>query len=170
MIDFINTILYILPAYVANSSPVVLGGGDAIDRGAKIGNNRVLGKSKTIMGFFGGLFAGVLIAAILAYAVEIPFFPSRNYQLYGGIALSFGTVVGDLAGSFIKRRMGIEEGKPFILDQFAFLIVALLFAYPFTMIPFYSWDNLLYLAVLTYVLHIGSNIVANRLGIKKVPW
>lgn len=170
MIDPINTILYILPSYVANSSPVVLGGGRPIDGGAHIGGNRVLGKSKTIMGFFGGLLAGIFVAAILAYAVEIPFFPSRNYQLYGGIALSFGTVVGDLLGSFLKRRLGIEEGKPFIVDQLAFLVVALLMAYPFTMIPFYSLDNLLYLAVLTYVLHVGSNIVANKIGIKKVPW
>lgn len=170
MIDFVNTILYILPAYIANSSPVVLGGGKAIDGGAKIMNKRVFGDSKTIMGFFGGLFAGILAVIILAYTIEIPFFPSRNFQIYGGIALSFGTVIGDLVGSFIKRRLDIEEGKPFIVDQFMFLIFALIFAFPFTMIPFYNWDNLLYLVVLTYILHIGSNVVANRIGIKKVPW
>ncbi|MEM2963772.1 MAG: CDP-archaeol synthase, partial [Candidatus Anstonellales archaeon] len=57
----------------------------------------------------------------------------------------------------------------FLLDQLTFLIVAIVFAYPFAD-GLYSVPSLLFLFILTYFLHVGFNILANKIGLKKVPW
>jgi CDP-diglyceride synthetase len=78
-------------------------------------------------------------------------------------------MAGDLLGSFIKRRSGIEEGKQFFLDQVLFIIVALAFGYP-VLGGYYTIGLIVIILLLTYVFHVLFNVIANRLGIKKVPW
>jgi CDP-2,3-bis-(O-geranylgeranyl)-sn-glycerol synthase len=91
-------------------------------------------------------------------------------QFIGGFLLSLGTMLGDAIGSFIKRRMKIQPGKQFALDQLSFLIVALVLVYPAVNKSVYEPLGLLLLFVLTYFLHSGTNFIANRLGLKSVPW
>lgn len=80
-------------------------------------------------------------------------------------------MLGDLAGSFIKRRMRIQRGHPsLILDQLSFLLFALLFSIPYVPAGFLALYSVAFLFVLTYLLHVLTNIFANRLGLKKVPW
>lgn len=173
--QIIMLVLFILPSYFANSVPVLLGGGRAIDNGAKMGDGqRVFGDGKTVRGFFAGVFAGVLVGAL-----EGAFLPGTSLDIYNGSAqayaaagflLGLGTMAGDLLGSFVKRRQGVMQGKPsLILDQLTFLAVALLFAYPLAA-HILTLEAVLFLFVLTYFVHIGANILANRLGLKKVPW
>ncbi|MEM2192310.1 MAG: CDP-archaeol synthase [Candidatus Hadarchaeales archaeon] len=58
---------FILPAYVANATPVVLGGGRPIDGGRKFIDGRpIFGPGKTIRGFIAGLIAGSLVGLVQA--------------------------------------------------------------------------------------------------------
>ncbi len=87
-----------------------------------------------------------------------------------GFRLGAGTMTGDHVGSFIKRRQGVAQGKPsWIMDQLMFLFFAFLFSYPLAA-HLLSLESVLFLTVLTYFVHISANILANRWGLKKVPW
>ncbi|MDE1855147.1 MAG: CDP-2,3-bis-(O-geranylgeranyl)-sn-glycerol synthase [Candidatus Micrarchaeota archaeon] len=154
-------ILFILPAWIANGAPVVFGGGAPLDFNKKLNGRPIFGKHKTIRGTVAGLLCGFLAATAISL-----FFP---YLLAAGLALSIGTIAGDLAGSFIKRQTGLKEGASvMLLDQYSFFVVALLFSLPFGNTP--SIIGLVVLAVLTGVLHKGTNMLAHKARIKQVPW
>ena len=60
--NFIEAIIFIFPAFVANAAPVLLGRGSRfnapIDGGRYwVDNRRILGDGKTIRGFSGGVLA-----------------------------------------------------------------------------------------------------------------
>jgi CDP-2,3-bis-(O-geranylgeranyl)-sn-glycerol synthase len=157
----IYPIIFILPAWVANGAPVIFGGGTPLDFGKKFMKKPIFGKHKTVRGTVSGLCAGFLVAFI-----EYPFL---NYMLLTGIMLSIGTILGDLLGSFIKRRLNIKEGASVLLmDQYLFFVVALLFALPFGNMP--TLPGIIVLFILTGVLHRFTNILAHKAKIKKVPW
>ncbi|MFA6328796.1 MAG: CDP-2,3-bis-(O-geranylgeranyl)-sn-glycerol synthase [Candidatus Micrarchaeia archaeon] len=189
-------ILFILPAYFANSVPVVLGGGAPIDGGRKWNDGqRLFGDGKTVRGFFAGVAAGVAVGAVEGIlltggALDIyagtfaggavaggsggaaAWLGMGGAAIYvlAGFLLGIGAMAGDLIGSFIKRRQGIARGKPsLVTDQLFFLAIALLFAYPLAA-HLLTPEAVLFLAVLTYFVHVGANVVANRLGLKNVPW
>lgn len=155
-------IIYIFPAYAANGAPVIFGGrGGSLDRGKKIGKHRIFGNNKTVSGTLAGLACGVLVGVI-----EFPFISS---MLPIAVLLTIGAIFGDLLGSFIKRRIGIKPGAGVpILDQYGFFIFALLFALPLGHMP--DIYGLVFIIILTGILHIFTNKGAHRLGLKKVPW
>ncbi len=170
----IRAILFILPSYFANSIPVVLGGGKPLDFGRKMKDGRRLfGDGKTMRGFFAGIFAGTLVGAVQGMLL-----PGTSFDIYGsaqtyaiaGFLLGTGTMLGDLVGSFIKRRQGIKQGKPsWVMDQLMFLLFAFVFAYPVAS-HLLTLEAVIFLAVLTYFVHIAANMLAHRFGLKKVPW
>lgn len=169
--DILEIIIFILPAYFANAIPVVVGGGTPMDFGKNFPDGRrIFGNGKTIKGFFGGIAGGIISAAIIANLFPLGVFGGITYQFLCGALLSLGTLVGDAIGSFVKRRMNIPAGKPFLLDQLSFLIVALLFTYPFSPKEFFTGHVLVFLLVFTYLCHVVSNYIANKLGLKNVPW
>lgn len=154
-------VIYILPAYIANGAPVIFGAGRPIDFGRKFRGKRILGDNKTISGT-----ASMLVFGVATGAIESAFLP---YLLPVSVLLSLGAVIGDLLGSFIKRRIGHEAGASFpIMDQYGFFVVALLLAAPLGNMP--DVFGLLFLVVLTGVLHVFTNFAAHRLRLKKVPW
>lgn len=163
-------IIFILPAWVANGAPVIFGGGTPLDFNKTFMGKPILGKHKTIRGTVSGICAGFIITLF-----EYPFF---SYLLVTGILLSIGAIVGDLVGSFIKRRLGLKESHGFpIMDQYLFLVFAFLFA-----LPFVNMSNpvgiailsnpvgIVVLVILTGVLHKLTNVLAYKAKIKKVPW
>jgi CDP-2,3-bis-(O-geranylgeranyl)-sn-glycerol synthase len=157
----IYPIIYILPAYVANGSPVIFGGGKPLDFGKNFSGRRIFGPHKTIRGLAAGMLAGFIIAG-----AESAFLP---YMLVIGIMLSIGTHAGDLLGSFVKRRLDLAAGMSVpLMDQYLFFIIALLFALPFGHMP--SAYGILFLIVLTGLLHILTNMGAHKLKLKEVPW
>ncbi len=88
------------------------------------------------------------------------------YGLIVGFLLSFGALLGDAAGSFIKRRLGINRGRPApILDQLDFIAGALILASLYTTI---SSETVIIIAILTLIIHLISNMVAYLLGMKEV--
>jgi CDP-2,3-bis-(O-geranylgeranyl)-sn-glycerol synthase len=167
----LDLLLFLLPIYVANSSPVVLGGGRPLDFGMKMPDGmRLLGDGKTIRGFIGGTLAGTVAGGLAAMFYSSPFFPDAQTQFMAAFVLSFGTLAGDAAGSFIKRRAGVGWGKPFVLDTITFLIIALVLVYPIALPALYDAGNLAFFGILTLILHPLTNMLANKAGLKNVPW
>lgn len=174
LIEIAKLFLFILPAYFANSAPVLLGGGAPIDFGKKfIDGKRIFGDGKTMRGFAAGVACGTLVGIFLAYVLpgtQFEIYPAQLDYAWGGFLLSLGTMVGDLAGSFAKRRLGMPSGKPsLVMDQLSFFLFAIAFstlAHPNVLT---LW-GVVFLAFATYFVHQGANIFANRAGLKKVPW
>jgi len=158
-----DAVWFILPAYVANASPVVLGGGRPIEGGRRLADGRpIFGPGKTVRGFLGGLLAGTVVGGIQA-AVS-----GSSILLFVGFLLSLGALCGDLLGSFIKRRMGLERGRPAPpLDQLGFLLFAVLFALP-ARAP--SLEIFLILLAITPAVHLAANCLAYIAGLKDRPY
>lgn len=154
-------VFYILPAYVANGAPVVFGGGKPLDFGKSINGKRVFGNNKTVRGLAAGIIAGVLVGFLESF-VAAP-------MLAIGAVLAIGAMAGDLAGSFIKRRVGVKPGSSVpLLDQYGFLAFALALAWPLGNLP--SMDGLAFIIIITGLLHLSTNRLAYLLKLKKVPW
>ncbi len=173
-----------IPAYVANPSAVLFGGGRPMDLGKKMKDGtRILGDGKTWRGFFGGAFSGILIGIILVVISSV--FEEEHFG-FGRFPewlviialLSFGALVGDVIGSFIKRRMGIKRGQKALgLDQYDFLIGAWLLVFIFKsqwFLEHFIYGShtvaLITVIILTPLLHKGVNILGYKMGKKDVPW
>ncbi|MEW5936497.1 MAG: CDP-2,3-bis-(O-geranylgeranyl)-sn-glycerol synthase [Candidatus Thermoplasmatota archaeon] len=185
LIAALQGLWFIFPAMVPNSAAVLLGGGVPIDLGRRLKDgSRILGDGKTWAGLIGGIITGISVGLIQYGAAEIldptgvwsfdPF-PSGIYAI---AALACGALMGDLFGSFIKRRLGMAQGAKLpILDMYNFVAGALLL----TMVVQREWVvtrfvygagmvSLLTILIVVPLLHRGTNIIGYRLGKKKVPW
>ncbi|MEM2568282.1 MAG: CDP-archaeol synthase, partial [Candidatus Bathyarchaeia archaeon] len=122
-----KAIKFIFPAYCANAIPVLAGGGLPLDLGRKFFDGKpIFGKNKTFRGFFSGLAIGTIVGFAEATVFQ-------EYQSIGyfGFLLSLGALIGDLAGAFLKRRLGIPPGGLLpIVDQVDFVVGALIFSIP----------------------------------------
>lgn len=168
MNPLLEALWYILPAYFANASPVIFKGKTPMDFGKNfVDGKRILGDGKTWRGFFGGLCTGIFVA-VIQYYITPNFYGSLTMALKLGFALSLGALLGDLIGSFIKRRVGMPRGYPAVgLDQWGFVITALILAYP---VKTLSTGQVLFLLAVTPFIHWGANIFAYKMGWKNVPW
>jgi len=107
-----------------------------------------------------------------------PWFPpfSEDTRVIGIIlSLSFGAMLGDSFGSFIKRRLGIESGgRAFLLDQLTFVLVAWLLLWLFYpawfMAHFGKPVSVSTILVITPIIHRIVNIIGYKMGKKDVPW
>ena len=173
MIDFAGALLFIFPAYVANAVPVIFTGGGPLDRGAKFLDNKPLfGETKTVFGTLSGITFGALVAMAYPFLGIALFDRPQTYAMVG-LGLAVGAMLGDLLGSFAKRRLGFSEGSsvPF-LDQLTFFYVALILAVLAApeSVAYLSMENMLFLTVLTFFMHLATNKLANVISLKKVPW
>jgi CDP-2,3-bis-(O-geranylgeranyl)-sn-glycerol synthase len=159
----VEALKFIFPAYVANAVPVLAGGGRPIDSGKNLSDGKpIFGKNKTFRGFFFGLFLGTLTGFVESFLF--------GYPLFLGFFLSLGALLGDLAGAFIKRRLGLAPGQLLpVVDQVDFVVGAVLFALPFSL-QWLSWQLVLTIFVITPPMHMLTNFVAYRLGLKNNPW
>lgn len=164
----IQSFWFIAPAYAANAFPPLMRGKSPIDRGKMFRGHRLLGDGKTIEGFWGGIIFGVFVGSLQIYGQQ--FLPVKLAEMTFPIVflLAFGTMAGDLIGSFLKRRMNMKRGEsaPF-MDQLGFLICALLFAAPFYILPA---SHMLVLFVLTPFIHWAANVLGYWIKVKRNPW
>jgi CDP-2,3-bis-(O-geranylgeranyl)-sn-glycerol synthase len=172
-----------LPAYVANPAAVLFGGGPPVDLGKKwLDGRRLLGDGKTWRGLVGGGLAGVVIG-IMQWLVVKPLDGGLSHGPFPDFlgvvaALSFGALLGDMMGSFVKRRLGMEKGrKAPVLDQFDFVFGAFIVTgalYPDWVILHYVAGEailgLLFILAVTPLLHKAVNVIGYRIGKKEVPW
>ena len=159
-----GAIWFILPAYVANATPVVFGGGKTIDGGRKFTDGRpIFGAGKTWRGLIAGVAAGSAIGLIQGLIVAEPL-----SHLTLGFSLALGALLGDLFGSFIKRRLDLPRGGAAPgLDQLDFVVVALLLASP---IHLPSLGEIAAIIAVTPALHLAMNFVGYKLGLKSRPY
>lgn len=172
VMSILRGLVYIIPAYIANSTPVFVGGGTPLDLGKKFRDGRrIFGDHKTIRGLVGGIIAGILISFLLPYLFPLVGIAKIGFidALFLGLLLSLGTHTGDLLGSFIKRRLDLRPGSPApILDQAGFVFFAFLFAYPFY--PLIGLWDVIIIILITLLIHPVSNVIAYLLKLKEEPW
>jgi len=169
----IKAVWLMLPAYIANPTAVVFGGGTPIDFGRNWRDGRrILGDGKTFRGLFGGAACGVVVGFLQrqAAAGDIFIIPS----ITAVITLSFGALLGDIVKSFFKRRLGFERGAKLpLIDQLDFVAGAWILTYALD--PQWFLDNFTFwiiitVLVLTPVLHRLTNIIGYYIKVKKEPW
>ncbi len=91
------------------------------------------------------------------------------------ILASYGAVIGDLVGSFLKRRFDIKSGAPFwSVDQLDFALIAILFvSIPGFISPLFILPDIyifIFLIILTPAVSVIANTVAYLVGLKSVPY
>ncbi|MFB6120086.1 MAG: CDP-2,3-bis-(O-geranylgeranyl)-sn-glycerol synthase [Halobacteriaceae archaeon] len=167
-----------LPAYVPNNAAVLFGGGPPIDGGRTWRGKRLLGDGKTWRGTVAGVAVGAALALALsavapdvgaAVGVDVPRFP-----LPVALSLAGGALLGDVLGSFLKRRIGRERGAAVpLVDQLDLVVGSLLL----TALVAPAWFGRVFtpavivvVVVVTPVLHLATNAIAYALGLKDEPW
>jgi len=167
-----------LPAYVPNNAAVLFGGGPPIDGGRTWRGKRLLGDGKTWRGTVAGVAAGAALALALsavaadvgsAVGVDVPTFP-----LPVALSLAAGALLGDILGSFLKRRTGRERGAAVpLVDQLDFVVGSLALTAVVDPVWFgqaFTPPVVAAVVVVTPVLHLATNGIAYALGLKDEPW
>lgn len=156
----VEALIFIFPAYCANAVPVIAGGGRPLDFGNNfIDGKPLFGKNKTFRGFFFGLAVGVFVGL-----TESMFF---GYPVLFSVLLPLGALFGDLAGAFLKRRLGIAPGGLLpIVDQVDFVIGAILFSLPLAI----NLELAVAIIIITPPIHLLTNFLAYKLKLKENPW
>ena len=163
--------------------------------------NRMLGDGKSWEGLFGGAFFSGILVMISHWLwagntgpSDRPFIDpilttdSTDWFWIGGewgaafilgFTLGFACMLGDMAGSFVKRRQGLKrEGeissKAPLLDTlpfaiFIFLAAALLFNDQ-VMMHSHLAPSIITIIILTPIIHRSFNILGYRFGLKSVPY
>ncbi len=167
----LQSLWFIAPAYASNGFPPLMQGSHPIDGKRLFRGKRLLGDGKTWEGLIGGIIVGLLVGSLqVAYQSQLDYaglnLPAMTMPLV--LALSLGTMAGDLLGSFIKRRLGIKRGGSApLLDQDGFVAMAFVFAafvYPV------SGLILVLLLLITPPIHWITNICGYYMKFKKTPW
>jgi CDP-2,3-bis-(O-geranylgeranyl)-sn-glycerol synthase len=173
--EVVYALFFIFPAYVANAMPVVLGGGTPIDLGRKWFDGKpIFGSHKTIRGFAVGVTAGTLTGLaqeFVLHSVAPPdFVLPFQFSVIVGFVVSLGALLGDLAHSFVKRRINIVEGAPLpVADQLDFVVGAILLSF-LAPPPHLNVLTIVIILVITLPTHLLTNVIAYLAGVKKTPW
>ena len=181
LIAVLAAVYFMLPAYVANLSGLAFGGGTPVDGGRECKDGRrLIGNGVTWKGLQNGTIIGTLVGVILGIIgtfygdlsaltggiIDLHVYGSIFGGLILGFLMAFGALLGDAVGSFLKRRIGLDRGAPApLMDQLDFVIGALIFSLLVVQI---SWKFFIVIAVLSLVLHLGSNTFAYLIGMKDV--
>jgi len=184
----IQALWLILPAYIANGSAVLVGGGTPIDFGKKWKDGkRILGDGKTWRGLYVGAFLGVTagfglsVVAIYAADSDFAFLGLNDFAVFPVMipiifSLCFGALLGDITESFFKRRIGKKRGEDWIIfDQLDFIIGALVLSFLMGgvlslsgltdknwFVESFSLWHLLVLLIITPFFHLFANFVHRR--------
>jgi len=160
----VEALKFIFPAYCANATPVLAGGGTKMDFGKNFfDGKRFFGNNKTFRGFFFGWGVGIGVGL-----VEGLVFGFQSYSVLFSLLIPLGALLGDLVGAFFKRRLGIKPGGLLpIVDQVDFVVGAIVFSIPLTMI---SWQLALTVLLITPPIHLFTNFLAYKMKLKRNPW
>jgi len=175
-------IYFFLPAYLANMSPplakkfkILQPLEKPVDFGKKFFGQPLLGNHKT----WRGVIFEFLVALVTVFLQRIFFhfdffkkisildYEKINIFLFGFL-ISFGTVFGDLFFAFIKRRLKLKPGAPFLpFDQTNYVIGCFIFLEPFLKLGILFWIKLF---LITFFLHIIVNYLGYLLKIHEAKW
>jgi len=160
----VEALKFIFPAYCANATPVLAGGGTRMDFGKNFfDGKRVFGNNKTFRGFFFGWGIGFGVGL-----VEGLVFGFQNYPVLFSLLIPAGALLGDLTGAFIKRRLGIKPGGLLpIVDQIDFVVGAIVFSVPLAIV---NWELAVTVLLITPPIHLFTNFLAYKMKLKRNPW
>ena len=129
---------------------------------------RWLGSHKTVVGFAAGLLGAVattLVQHVIGHTTGIV---DYEHWLELGFRFGVGAMAADSVKSFVKRRLRIPPGAPWIpFDQLDFVLGALVLVAPRATLNL--WDLVIVVA-LSFGGHILINHAAYWLGIRDVKW
>jgi CDP-2,3-bis-(O-geranylgeranyl)-sn-glycerol synthase len=161
--------MFIFPAYCANGTPVLAGGGRKIDFGRNFRDGkRIFGDNKTFRGFFFGWGVGFFVGLMEGFAFGFDAVP-----IVFSLLVPLGALLGDLFAAFLKRRLDIAPGGMLpVVDQLDFVVGALVFATLLTLAGFYAltWQIAVTVLIITPPIHLLTNYGAYKLKLKKHPW
>ncbi len=165
----IEALKFIFPAYCANGTPVLAGGGTRMDFGRNfIDGKRVFGNNKTFRGFFFGWGVGFCVGLIEGFL-----FGFDNFPIVFSLLIPLGALLGDLTGAFIKRRLNIAPGGLLpVVDQIDFVVGAIIFAFSLSMFGWIglTWELAATVLLITPPIHLFTNFIAYKMKLKKNPW
>ncbi|MBW2996465.1 CDP-archaeol synthase [Candidatus Woesearchaeota archaeon] len=171
MIMFILQCVYLmLPAYFANMAPVFVKKIKLFDKPI---SKELLGSHKTWRGLVFGIIAGIILAYVQFILQEYEFFFNLGFIDYYnwlgiGFLLGAGALIGDAVKSFFKRRAGVKPGGKFIpWDQIDYSLGSLLFI---SVIFMPSWQIVVAVIIINFILHVIVNHLAYYLKITDVKW
>ncbi len=160
-----KSIVFVFPAYLANGAPTILGGGPPVDMGKNWRDGRRLfGNNKTIRGLIVGLSIGILTGQLMMWL-----FPEvwEDFSLGVAFLLGTGAMLGDLGGSFAKRRRDLPSGSRFFpWDQIGWIVPPVLLVLPLGM----PWQWGVFVIILSPLVHVAANYLAYSLKLKDVWW
>ena len=153
----LETIYIYLPAYIANATPVLLGGGPPLDGNRTwVDGQPLFGDHKTVRGTLSGIIVGIAVGILQTH-------------LLWGVLLSVGAIGGDIVISFIKRRIKLKPGAMFpIADQMGFIVFAVLLVSLVQPSP--TWERAVAILIATLPIHYITNVIAWVLKLKRNPW
>ncbi|HSE02614.1 MAG TPA: CDP-archaeol synthase [Methylomirabilota bacterium] len=160
----LQLLYFMAPAYAANMAPPFVRFWKGWNRPI---SRRWLGAHKTILGAGLGVLAAVAATFIQS---RIPWEGIAAYDHWVGLGLRFGVgaMAGDVAKSFVKRRVGITSGDPWMpWDQIDFVLGALVLTWGAATL---SWGDLAIILMLSVVGHVLVNHLGYWLGIRDVRW
>ena len=166
----INSFWFLLPAAFANMAPEIFKWFPLLESPLSV---RLFGSNKTWRGVIFGILMAIIITLIQqAIYLKFPQLYIIDYSKLNGFLLGFlfgfGAVGGDLIKSFIKRRIGIAPGEPWLIaDQVNWSIGALI-AVSFYIFP--GFELAITTIILFFFLHILINHLAYWLGIRATRW
>jgi len=176
LLYYYGGLLYAMfPVYFANMMPVFVKKipflDVPMDFGKKYKGIRLLGNNKTWRGLIAAVIGAAIIFKIQVLLYPLDFFTRLSIVNYTtmwvwlGAMLGLGAILGDAVKSFFKRRKKIKPGKSWMpFDQIDYTLGALLFAYPWMG---FKVNEVLFIVIVSAVLHMAVNYIGFLLGINK---
>jgi CDP-2,3-bis-(O-geranylgeranyl)-sn-glycerol synthase len=166
--DAIADIYVYLPAFAANAAPVVVKNLPFLRNLNHPIYATYIGKNKTWRGFLSGLLVAVCVG-MLQYELHPVSVPLHEWSLFtsafAGFLLGCGALVGDMAESWLKRRIGIEPGKALpYLDGVDYILGAMVLLLPLY-VP--SIAGIIVLLLLAPAASLLANMLAYSVGWKR---
>lgn len=179
MNDILATLYFLLPAFVANGTPMLASQirlfrsfNRPIDCGRYFFCNRILGDNKTAVGVILAVSAALIIISFQVFIsshldvsrYELVLYRTETIYTYGFL-FGIGPVLGDLTWSFIKRRLGISPGTWFpVIDQTDYVVGVVGALAVFSLLP--PVENIVIAFLLFPPLTLFCSWVSFRIGLK----
>lgn len=171
----LQTVWLFLPAGVANLgaffSKFLPLPPTPVDGGRVWRGKPIFGSHKTWRGLGVGLLCGLLFFWLQQWlyqfdGLRLLYLADYSRQPWTfGLALAAGAVLGDLARSFAKRRVGIEPGGTWVpFDQLDYLLGAILLL---SFVYFPGWLITVLGLLIGFVIHIIVNLIGYALRLKR---